>query len=664
MDPERLGQNPESDAQSLPEPEVQLEPSELPVGPPTEEQQRMVFEARTVPGYRESLTPEQLEELDRAEQSVATHADQLRRAHLREEGILPPTPQESDASTEAVGKGESEPEEEAQEPSAPNTLEKAREDLAKAESRLSALQERLADIKRNAQSALEGDDFKKASRLSKAAARLQVGIKRAEKTVREKQQYEAMIADALDAADIEGIEQQVRKELSAEKERRLRVHDDQPMDSYEDMLKRVHIAKYLKRMSDKYPDLPASVADDISAMIADRKQDQPSFVFNGDRRASTMLEAEENSEPTPEPRPSPTPENGGGGDIREEEKHFQPGQQVQFMLDGRMRQDGKVAGYSGRTKHGDPVAEVAYPGEFFEERLPVAQSLLENWQMAPADTSDERSFARREDDSERGGDNAEKPPVERGLKVWNTSDRQAYEVQEVKDKPNGSRVAVLEAFGPGGNEAGHMEVAVEALENRDKPNIVWKSSQVGVEEWQPEDGEVQRVVNKLRSAGTVMHLKQMLKDKLAAMDPSNLPSPQRLYNFKRDLVNEYIYFEVPENLKRRLPSYLVNTLVSAIDLDERELEEMQRHNQRVPIRYYGVSQSDLNTPEMVSGAGSAPESDKDRWWSQIISMPRRQEVEAARGGRGRIFGRLGRIGRRGARNSQEQPPDESGTIGG
>ncbi|HET7827426.1 MAG TPA: hypothetical protein VFK97_00990 [Candidatus Saccharimonadales bacterium] len=183
---------------------------------------------------------------------------------------------ESDAKTEVV----------------PASLQTAREKLARAEANLSDIEERLAALKEKAKAAIDDNNFDKAASLSEEAANLKRRSKGAGRRVRSLSREEAMLTDLLDPSALQEIESRVAEELGAEKSRRVRLQDMEPTDSYEEMLMRYHISKYLEKAAQKYPRLPSDLAQEVAQLIKDSKQQSPSYTLLGDHRSSALMEEE------------------------------------------------------------------------------------------------------------------------------------------------------------------------------------------------------------------------------------------------------------------------------------------------------------------------------------------------------------------------------------
>jgi hypothetical protein len=231
----------------------------------------------------------------------------------------------------------------------PESLTAVQEKISRAETQHEALADQLHDLKQRAASALEADDFKKTANLSENAAAIKVKLRNSDRRLKSLKRKETMLGDVLNQDRIAELEERILHELEAEKARRGRLQDRDSTDSYGEMLKRVHIAKYLEALSSKYPNLPSSVQLDIMAMI-DAKKWSPKITVRDFRDRDV-------SRGNTDKEPPAAPDIDTLQPIPDGEKHFGPNQEVIFEENGRRMNGWKVIDY-GRRSTGEIMVNV------------------------------------------------------------------------------------------------------------------------------------------------------------------------------------------------------------------------------------------------------------------------------------------------------------------
>jgi hypothetical protein len=256
---------------------------------------------------------------------------------------------------------------EAEEQPVPESLRAVREEISSAEANLSALEQKLTDAKEKAKTAIDENNFQEASALAVEAAGYQEEIEKTKTSLEELQKNETMLADVLNPGRIQELMEEIEKRSADNSVDRSRQWDREPLGSYADMVEEAQLAKYLKKFTEKYPEMPAAIAQEISALIDERKrkEQRKSYVYRGDKRAAASIEEEDERSPEPE-------------------RKFSPGQIVQAMRHGRIEQNWEVEGYPGDSnEYGDPYVDLKPPDGGLG--LSVTESLLDNWQSYPSD---------------------------------------------------------------------------------------------------------------------------------------------------------------------------------------------------------------------------------------------------------------------------------------
>lgn len=309
------------------------------------------------------------------------------------EAAPPPSPEETPVQPEPRVEPAAEPaprrievthaseEEEESEPSS-GILASLGESLSKAESQQSNLENELASVVEQINQAVGQKDFRKVSHLAEQAQDYKSRIRRKEKYIGKLKKREALAQDLLNNEKISGLANQISEAVSAERTRRIRLQDREPIDSYEDMISRLHVGDYLSKSGVRDPKLYDSLKTEITSLVKSAGEKRASYSVQDNRVVKDEDLRDIDKELAAERQQqeargwSPVREKDAGG-----EATLKPGQLVQVVYDGKVEPYWDVRSLV-RNSSGDIMAQVYPPYNKSEGRAPfwILESQLLDWQ--------------------------------------------------------------------------------------------------------------------------------------------------------------------------------------------------------------------------------------------------------------------------------------------